>query len=145
MRVSAKTAPERPETVFEVRRSRGSTNLFVLEARARPEDQGIAMAVDTGAEVTILRQSDAVKVGAQLEPLYDSEVRAVGSTLSMKGGRVPAMTAGGVDFADTRVLIGPDNLPYSLLGQPEIARLGRVEFEGDVLRIHPTFQPASMD
>lgn len=134
---ATRAAADRPETVFEVRRTRGSANLFVLRAKVQPQDDGVELAVDTGAEVTILRQSDAAAMGAQLEPLHDSQVRAVGSTLSMKGAVIPAMTAAGVDFTNTRVLIGPDNLPYSLLGQTEIARLGRVEFEGDVMRIRP--------
>lgn len=134
MHSATRAAADRPETVFEVRRTRGSANLFVLRAKAQPQDDGVELAVDTGAEVTILRQSDATAMGAQLEPLHDSQVRA---TLSMKGAVIPAMTAAGVDFTNTRVLIGPDNLPYSLLGQTEIARLGRVEFEGDVMRIRP--------
>lgn len=63
---ATRAAADRPETVFEVRRTRGSANLFVLRAKVQPQDDGVELAVDTGAEVTILRQSDAAAMGAQL-------------------------------------------------------------------------------
>lgn len=128
--------------IFEAARDNDS-GLFVIQGRTTGED--VAFAVDTGAEITIMRERDAEALGARTTTDGDQNVVVVGSVLPMTGAVIPRLRIAGVDLENVRVLVGPDTLPFSLLGQHEISRLGAVEFDGDVMRVRPSSLPASLD
>lgn len=129
-------------TIFEATRDDDS-GLFVIQGRTTGED--VAFAVDTGAEITIVRERDAEALGARTTTDGDQNVVVVGSVLPMTGAVIPRLRIANVDLENVRVLVGPDTLPFSLLGQHEISRLGAVEFDGDVMRVRPSSLPASLD
>lgn len=136
--------PTQEPTSFEFRRESGESSLFVLPVQGSARDP-VRFAVDTGAEITIIREQDAAAMGAMPTDLHDREVVVIGSVMPMKGATVPSMRVAGVDLGETEVLIGPDTLPFSLLGQKEIARLGAVEFDGDVMTVRPSRGEESLD
>lgn len=129
---------------FEFRRESAESSLFVVPVQGAAREP-VKFAIDTGAEITIVREQDAAAMGAVPTDLHDREVIVIGSVMPMKGATVPAMRVAGVDLGETEILIGPDTLPFSLLGQKEIARLGAVEFDGDVMTVRPSRNEESMD
>lgn len=136
-------SPENPAaTIFEAARDDDS-GLFVIQGRALADD--VAFAVDTGAEITIVRERDAELLGARTTTDGDQNVVVVGNVLPMTGAVIPRLRIANVDLDNVRVLVGPDTLPFSLLGQHEISRLGAVEFDGDVMRVRPSSIAASLD
>lgn len=148
-RTEVVTPQPRPEPTgepesFQFRRESGESSLFVLPVQGSARDP-VRFAVDTGAEITIIREQDAAAMGAVPTDLHDREVVVIGSVMPMKGATVPSMRVAGVDLGETEVLIGPDTLPFSLLGQKEISRLGAVEFDGDVMTVRPSRGEESLD
>jgi clan AA aspartic protease (TIGR02281 family) len=135
-------APIPGRDVFEAERD-GDSGLFVIHGRTTGDE--IAFAVDTGAEITIVRERDAEALGARTTTDGDQNVVVVGSVLPMTGAVIPRMRIANVDLENVRVLVGPDTLPFSLLGQHEISRLGSVEFDGDTMRVRPSNVPESLD
>lgn len=138
----AKSPEIQASTLFEAARD-GESGLFVIQGVTTGEE--VAFAVDTGAEVTIVRQRDAEILGARTTTDGDQNVVVVGSVLPMTGAVIPRLRIANVDLDNVRVLVGPDTLPFSLLGQHEISRLGAVEFDGDVMRVRPSSIAASLD
>jgi predicted aspartyl protease len=130
---------------FEIHRDTGSTSLFVVPVRGTVGRDTVPFAIDTGAEVTILREQDVAAMGAVPTDLHDREVVVIGSVMPMKGATIPDLKVAGVDLGETEVLIGPNTLPFSLLGQKEISRLGMIEFDGDVMRVRPSRNEESLD
>lgn len=142
---AAASAPLPEVAPFEVQRDTVSSNLFVVRIQGEPKGSEVDFAIDTGAEITVLREQDAKALGAVPTDMHDREIIVIGSVMPLKGATVPRMRVAGVEFSDVEVLIGPDTLPFSLLGQKEIARLGSVEFDGDVMRIRPSRSEESLD
>lgn len=145
--VPAKAKPARTDqpTSFEFRRESGDSTLFVIPVRGAVGRDTVRFAVDTGAEITIVREQDAAAMGAMPTDLHDREIVVIGSVMPLKGATIPSMRIAGVDLGETEVLIGPDTLPFSLLGQKEMSRLGAIEFDGDVMTIRPSRSEESLD
>ncbi len=93
--------------------------------------------IDTGAAYSILSPEDARETGA--DRLVEREEVAVGIGGYTRVGvaRVASVEIGGQSLGRMAMRIGQPGIPYTLLGQPEIARLGRVTIEDGVMTITP--------
>ena len=92
--------------------------------------------IDTGAAYTILTPEAARSAGImeaeRTEPAY-----GIGGLTSVGVVRLKSLEVGGQQLGRTTVRIGQPGIPYTLLGQTEIIRLGRVIIEDGVLTIIP--------
>lgn len=113
----------------EVRLERGSNGHFYTEARVKGVP--IYAVVDTGASVIALTGADARKIGLTWNA---SEVETVarGASGDVRGviRRVDSVDVGGIVVRDLEVMIIPEGLDITLLGQNFLGRVTSVEMRG---------------
>lgn len=93
--------------------------------------------VDTGAAYTILSADDARATGADRAVQREETAIGIGGYTRLGVARVASVEIGGQSLGRMAMRIGQRGMPYTLLGQPEIARLGRVTIEDGVMTITP--------
>jgi clan AA aspartic protease (TIGR02281 family) len=93
--------------------------------------------VDTGAQGTILSARDAHATGADREITRSEPMTGIGGYTQLAITHVHSMDVGGQQLGGFTAAIGAEGIPYTLLGQTEIARLGRIVIENGVTTITP--------
>jgi clan AA aspartic protease (TIGR02281 family) len=93
--------------------------------------------IDTGAAYSILSPEDARETGADRAVQREEVAIGIGGYTRVGVARVAAVEIGGQSLGRMTMRIGRPGIPYTLLGQPEIARLGRVTIENGVMTITP--------
>ncbi|USI71945.1 retropepsin-like aspartic protease family protein [Sphingomonas morindae] len=91
--------------------------------------------VDTGAQETILSVADAQATGADRATIGSEPMAGIGGMTQLAVARLRSLEVGGQRLGACRVAIGAPGIPYTLLGQTEIGRLGRIVIEGGVMTI----------
>ncbi|MDB5690788.1 MAG: hypothetical protein JWL91_2664 [Sphingomonas bacterium] len=93
--------------------------------------------VDTGAANTILSPGDARATGAAGEIVGAQRMVGVGGYTMLNIARIRSLEVAGQDLGGLSTPVGQEGLGYTLLGQSEIARLGRIVIEDGVMTITP--------
>lgn len=93
--------------------------------------------IDTGAQETILSARDARATGANRDIVSTEAMAGIGGYTTLNVTRVHSMEVAGQQLGGFTAAIGQEGIPYTLLGQTEIARLGRIEIEDGVMTITP--------
>lgn len=127
-------APASAPEIIRVRRS-GWSGHFVADVRINGVK--VKAIIDTGAAYTILTPEAARQVGAD-ETVFRTEAAVgIGGMTSVGVTKLRSLEIGGQRFGGIVARIGQSGIPYTLLGQTEIARLGRVVIEDGVMTIIP--------
>ena len=124
-----------PQGERAVRIRRRSDGHFI--ARTSLNGQTLAMLVDTGASMVVLRPSDAVKLGINPAKLhYSVPVQTANGTTFAAPVRLKNVAVGPIVFAEIDALVAkPGTLRDSLLGMSFLNRLRSYEFSGDFLTL----------
>ena len=93
--------------------------------------------VDTGAQSTILSAQDARATGADRDIIRSEPMAGIGRYTMLNVTHVHSMEVAGQQLGGFTAAIGQEGIPYTLLGQTEIARLGRIVIEDGVMTIAP--------
>jgi len=93
--------------------------------------------IDTGAQETILSARDARVTGANRDIVRTEPMAGIGGYTMLNVTRVHSMEVAGQQLGGFTAAIGQEGIPFTLLGQTEIARLGRIEIENGVMTITP--------
>lgn len=113
---------------------READGLFYLDGRVN--GGAVRFLIDTGANVTVLTQDDAERLGlAKHNVAAPRRLRTVSGTTLSAWARVEQIELGGRSFRDVDVLVVGDGMPVSLLGQDMLARMGPMLIDGDRLTV----------
>lgn len=125
---------EREGQVLRIRRD-PATGHFITTVKVN----GVAIRaiVDTGASNTILSPRDAWETGASDAIVSAQRMVGIGGYTMLNLARLRSLDVGGQDLGGFTAAIGQEGLGYTLLGQSEIARLGRIVIEDGVMTILP--------
>jgi clan AA aspartic protease (TIGR02281 family) len=93
--------------------------------------------VDTGAQDTILSAQDARATGAARDIVRSEPMAGIGGYTMLSVAKLRSMEVAGQNLGSFTAAIGQEGIPYTLLGQTEINRLGRIVIEGGVMTITP--------
>jgi clan AA aspartic protease (TIGR02281 family) len=93
--------------------------------------------VDTGAQTTVLSARDARATGADRDVTATQAMAGIGGYSMLKVTRIRSMDVGGQQLGGCTASIGQEGIPYTLLGQTEIARLGRIVIDNGEMTITP--------
>jgi clan AA aspartic protease (TIGR02281 family) len=93
--------------------------------------------IDTGSAYSILSADDARATGADRAVQSEETAIGIGGYTRVGLARVASVEIGGQSLGRMTMRIGQPGMPYTLLGQSEIARLGRVTIEDGVMTITP--------
>lgn len=96
----------------------------------------IRAAIDTGATDTFMTREDAASTGADRTPVELVPTKGIAGATMATRTRLRAAKVGMIDLGTPTVLVG-GGMGMTLLGLPEIARLGRIVIEGDTMTITP--------
>ncbi len=91
--------------------------------------------IDTGAQSTILSAGDARATGADRDITRSEQMAGIGGYTRLAVTHVRSMEIAGQQLGGFTAAIGAEGIPYTLLGQTEIARLGRIVIENGVMTI----------
>jgi clan AA aspartic protease (TIGR02281 family) len=106
-------------------------------ARIRINGVEVRAIVDTGAQETILSAQDARATGAARDLVGSTQMAGIGGYTLLHIAQVRSMEVGGQQLGGFRAAIGQEGIPFTLLGQTEINRLGRIVIEDGVMTISP--------
>ncbi|WP_156679683.1 retropepsin-like aspartic protease family protein [Sphingomonas profundi] len=96
--------------------------------------------VDTGAANTILSARDAWATGAAEDVIGNRRMIGIGGLTVLDVARLRSFEIAGQQFGGISAAIGQQGLDYTLLGQTELVRLGRIVIEDGVMTISPHAQ-----
>jgi clan AA aspartic protease (TIGR02281 family) len=96
----------------------------------------IRAAVDTGAINTFMTTKDAIATGAFRNTVDAIPAYGIAGSFMTTRVRLDEANIGGVDLGHPLVLVG-QGINITLLGLPEIARLGRIVIDGNLMTITP--------
>jgi len=113
----------------------GDTGHFI--APVRINGVNVRAIIDTGAQNTILSARDARITGAAKDIVRSEPMTGIGGYTMLNVTRIHSMEIGGQELGSFTAAIGQEGIPYTLLGQTEIARLGRIVIEDGVMTITP--------
>lgn len=119
--------------VLRVKRDRASGHFLV---NVRINGVMIRAIFDTGAAGTILSPEDAAATGVDRDVTHVRPGIGIGGYTTLRSTRVRSLEIGGQRLGSFPADIGQSGLP-TLLGQPEIAKLGRIVIEDGVMEIRP--------
>ena len=111
------------------------TGHFIATIRINGVD--VRAIVDTGAQSTILSARDARATGADRDISRSEPMAGIGGYTMLNVTRVRSMEVAGQQLGGFSAAIGQDGIPFTLLGQTEIARLGRIVIDDGVMTISP--------
>lgn len=106
-------------------------------AKVRINGVQIKAIIDTGATYTILTPDDARAVGADRDVFRQEAAVGIGGYTAVGVTKLRSMEIAGQQFGGMVARIGQPGISYTLIGQTEIARLGRVVIENGVMTIIP--------
>jgi clan AA aspartic protease (TIGR02281 family) len=106
-------------------------------AAIRINGVAIRAIVDTGAQTTVLSARDAQATGADRDVTRSEAMAGIGGYSMLRVTHVRSMDVGGQALGGCAASIGEEGIPYTLLGQTEIARLGRIVIENGEMTITP--------
>lgn len=93
--------------------------------------------IDTGAQSSVLSPRDAQLCGADHDIVSSTPMSGITGTTMLNVARVRSFEIAGQNLGSFRAAIGAGDIPYTLLGQTEIAKLGRLVIENGVMEITP--------
>lgn len=91
--------------------------------------------IDTGAQATILSARDARETGADRDVMRSETMAGIGGYTRLNVTHIRSMEIGGQELGGFSAIIGQAGIPYTLLGQTELSRLGRIVIEHGVMTI----------
>lgn len=106
----------------------------------------IRMAVDTGATQSFLSREDAARTGADRKGKGYAMAAGIGGVTPLMRIHIDDIAIGGESIGSAEAMLsgsGGGGMGISLLGQQQIRRMGRIEIEGDYMRIWPRIRTAS--
>jgi clan AA aspartic protease (TIGR02281 family) len=106
----------------------------------------IRMAVDTGATQSFLSREDAARTGADRKGKGYAMAAGIGGVTPLMRIHIDDIAIGGESIGSAEAMLsgsGGGGMGISLLGQQQIRRMGRIEIEGDYMRIWPRVRTAS--
>lgn len=112
-----------------------TTGHFITAIRINGVD--VRAIVDTGAQGTILSARDARATHADQDVVRSRPMAGIGGLTMLNVAHLRSMEVGGQQLGGFDAAIGQEGIPYTLLGQSEIARLGRIVIEAGVMTISP--------
>ena len=112
-----------------------ATGHFITLVRINGVD--VRAIVDTGAQGTILSARDARATHADEAVVRSRPMAGIGGLTTLNVAHLRSMEVGGQQLGGFDAAIGQEGIPYTLLGQSEIARLGRIVIEAGVMTISP--------
>ena len=118
---------------MRIKRDRTSGHFI---ANVRVNGVVIRCIIDTGAGSTILSPEDAAATGVDRDVTHVRPGIGIGGYTTLRSTRVRSLEIGGQRLGSFAADIGQSGLP-TLLGQPEIAKLGRIVIEDGVMEIQP--------
>jgi clan AA aspartic protease (TIGR02281 family) len=95
----------------------------------------ITAIIDTGAQATILSARDARATGADRDVTHSETMAGIGGLTQLNVTRIRSMEVGGQELGGFSAVIGQTGIPYTLLGQTELSRLGRIVIQDGVMTI----------
>ena len=95
----------------------------------------IRVIIDTGASMTFLSAGDAKATGADARATHKRPMVGIGGATDLGITRIDRFSIGGRDLGGFEAAISEKGLPYTLLGQTEIRKLGRIVIDGDILTV----------
>jgi clan AA aspartic protease (TIGR02281 family) len=93
--------------------------------------------IDTGAANTILSAKDATATGANRQIIDSQAMVGIGGYTRLYIARLQSLEVAGQQLGGISAGVGQQGLGYTLLGQSEITRLGRIEIDGGIMTITP--------
>jgi clan AA aspartic protease (TIGR02281 family) len=133
----AELSDDQPSSMPQVMRIKrdGWSGHFI--ANIRINGVAIKAIIDTGATYTLLTPEAAQAVGAYQSIIRNEQAVGIGGMTTVAVARLRSMEVAGQQFGGMIARIGQRGIAYTLLGQTEIARLGRVVIEDGVMTIIP--------
>lgn len=122
------------EKVIRVHRD-GMTGHFV--ANVLINGVRLKAIIDTGAQSSVLSPRDAQLCGADHDIVSSTPMSGITGTTMLNVARVRSFEIAGQNLGSFRAAIGSGDIPYTLLGQTEIAKLGRLVIQNGVMEITP--------
>jgi clan AA aspartic protease (TIGR02281 family) len=120
-----------PSQSMRIRRDSGGSFVANVLMNGVP----VRVIIDTGAQCTILSLQDARQTGADRDVMRSQTMAGIGGYTQLAVTRVRSMNVGGQQLGGFNAVIGQAGIPYTLLGQSEISRLGRIVIEDGVMTI----------
>jgi clan AA aspartic protease (TIGR02281 family) len=96
--------------------------------------------IDTGATSTVLSPEDAMATGAYNDATHQRPGVGIGGYTTLTVTRVRSLQIGADTLSSFAADIGQQGIRYTLLGESEIAKLGKIVIEGDIMTIYPRAQ-----
>lgn len=98
----------------------------------------VQMLADTGATIVALTNSDARRIGIDLEWLeYDQPIRTANGTALAANITLDSLSVGGIEIRDvSAIVVGPGLLEKSLLGMSFLGAISRFEIKGDQMVLY---------
>ena len=117
---------------------RSSDGFFYMPAKINGSD--VRFLIDTGASMMILPHD--VAVGAGIKSNSRATATTVGGLQSVELASIRSVQAAGMNFHHVPAAIQHTGMTTPLLGMDTLAKIGRIEIEGDLLTINPSSTPA---
>jgi clan AA aspartic protease (TIGR02281 family) len=128
---------DQPSSMPQVMRIKRDSWSGHFIANIRINGVAIKAIIDTGATYTLLTPEAAQAVGAYQSIIRNEQAVGIGGMTNVAVARLRTMEVAGQQFGSMIARIGQRGIAYTLLGQTEIARLGRVVIEDGVMTISP--------
>lgn len=96
--------------------------------------------IDTGATSTVLSPEDAEATGAYGSATHQRPGVGIGGYTTLTVTRIKSLQIGSDTLSSFSADIGQPGIRYTLLGESEIAKLGKIVIEGDIMTIYPRAQ-----
>lgn len=125
-------ADDHPVTSLTARR-RATDGLFYIDGGVA--GRRVRFVIDTGANVTVLTQRDAARLGLEVRTAEGMTLQTVGGKAAMQWARIDNLSIAGHAVAPVQVAVAANDLPTSLLGQDVLGQFGSVTLKGDELTI----------
>lgn len=130
---AARDAPAMPRAgnaITETVIARSPDSHFYVDAEVNGAP--VRFLVDSGASAVVLTPDDASRAGITALPAdYTAEAQTANGTVRLKPVTLDRVAVGGIEAAGVAAAVSEGGLPVSLLGQSYLARLSKVEIEGD--------------
>jgi len=105
-------------------------------ADARVNGATVRFLVDSGASAVILTRADAQRAGIMASPgEFTAEAQSANGAVKLKPVTIDRIAVGPVAADSVVGAVAEVGPPLSLLGQSFLARVKRVEIEGDAMRL----------
>ncbi len=119
-------------TIVDVPRRRDGHYYMELEVNGT----SLQFVVDTGATHMVLSQADALAVGIPPDELdYIGRARTANGLVRTAEVRLATVSLGAISDRDVRAIVNEGDLDTSLLGMSYLQKFGKIEIEGDRLRL----------